>query len=332
MSAYDDLMAFQRRTEALAQVAGRLSWDQETVMPRGAADQRAEESAAIEAVLHARRTDPRLSEWLDSIDPAQLDDAGRAQLRLIRRDVARAARVPEALATEIARVTSRAQGQWAEARAADDFAAFAPVLERIVALKREEGAAIADSTAPGAVYDALLDGFEPGMTGAEVDAMFAAMRPRLVALRAACLEQPEPPGLSGHFDEAAQMRLARRLAEAFGYDMTRGRIDTAVHPFTSGGGADVRITTRTDALDPFNCLYSTIHEVGHGAYEQGIDAGHALTPGGAGGVDGRARKPEPHLREPDRARARLHRLAVRPHAREFRRSGGWRMPTPSTRG
>ncbi len=282
MSAFDELMAFQHQTEALAQIAGRLGWDQETVMPRGAVDQRAEEFAAIEAVLHARRTDPRLRDWLEAIDDTALDPVGRAQMRQIRRDVRRATRVPGALATEIARLTSRAQGLWAEARAGDDFAGFAPVLEKIVALKREEGAAIAQNSDGGAVYDALLDGFEPGATAADLERMFAAMRPRLVALRAACLEQAEPEGLTGHFDEAAQMRLARRLARTFGYDMTRGRVDKAVHPFSSGSGADVRITTRTDAQDPFNCLYSTIHEVGHGCYEQAIDPAYALSPLGQG--------------------------------------------------
>ncbi|MDR9394300.1 MAG: hypothetical protein RI571_08235, partial [Roseovarius sp.] len=39
MTAYDDLMAHQRDTQALAQVAGRQHWDQETMMPRGAAAQ-----------------------------------------------------------------------------------------------------------------------------------------------------------------------------------------------------------------------------------------------------------------------------------------------------
>jgi carboxypeptidase Taq len=112
--------------------------------------------------------------------------------------------------------------------------------------------------------------------------MFDAMRPRLVALRAAALDAPQPPALSGRFEDAAQLALAERLARAFGYDMARGRIDRAVHPFSSGSGADVRITTRTDPADPFNCLYSTIHEVGHAAYEQNVDPALTLTPAGQG--------------------------------------------------
>ncbi|RYI13369.1 MAG: carboxypeptidase M32, partial [Acetobacteraceae bacterium] len=79
-----------------------------------------------------------------------------------------------------------------------------------------------------------------------------------------------------------QMALSRELATVFGYDWNRGRVDLAVHPFSSGSGHDVRITTRVNETDPFNCFYSTIHEVGHAAYEQGIDPAFALTPIGQG--------------------------------------------------
>jgi carboxypeptidase Taq len=280
MSAYDDLMAYQRQTQALAQVAGRLGWDQETMMPDGAAPQRAEESEALEQVLHARRTDPRVGGWLDAIDPAGLDDIGRANLRHIRRRFDRTSRVPVKLAGEIARVTSSAQRDWAEARAASDFKSFAPVLARVVALKRDEAAALADG---GDAYDALLDDYEPGATGAELQAMFDALRPRLVALRDRVMgadHQPAP--LRGTFDERAQMKLSRSLARSFGYDMRNGRLDKAVHPFSSGSGLDVRITTRTSPHDPFNCTYSTIHEVGHACYEQNIDRAYLLTPLGEG--------------------------------------------------
>ncbi|MEL6211504.1 MAG: carboxypeptidase M32, partial [Pseudomonadota bacterium] len=126
MTAYDDLMAFEHDTQALGQVAGRLGWDQETVMPRGAAPQRGEEMAALEKVLHARRTAPQVGDWLAAIDAAQLDPVGQAQLREIRRSYDRASKVPADLAATIAKVTSAAQGKWAEARAADDFA-FLPL-------------------------------------------------------------------------------------------------------------------------------------------------------------------------------------------------------------
>ncbi|WP_050602316.1 carboxypeptidase M32 [Ruegeria sp. 6PALISEP08] len=277
MTAFNELMAFQRETSALGQIAGRLGWDQETVMPRGAAPQRAEEMAAIEAVLHARRSDPRVAEWLEQAAPQ--DEVGKAQMREIRRAYERAVKVPADLATAIARVTSAAQGTWAQARADEDVSAFLPVLEEVVSLKRQEGEALAQG---GDIYDAMVEDYEPYTTGAQIAAIFDEMRPRLVALRAAVLDRPEPTALSGSFDEPAQMRLSQKLATTFGYDLNNGRVDKAVHPFSSGSGLDVRITTRTSETDPFNCFYSTIHEVGHAAYEQGIDKAYLLTPLGSG--------------------------------------------------
>jgi carboxypeptidase Taq len=108
------------------------------------------------------------------------------------------------------------------------------------------------------------------------------MRPRLVALRERIKGAPEAPRLEGRFHEEGQLLLSNEVAVAFGYDFTRGRIDKAVHPFSSGSGQDVRITTRTNPTDPFNCLYSTIHEVGHATYEQGVDGAYFLTPLGQG--------------------------------------------------
>ena len=276
--AYADLMAFQRETEALGQVAGRLGWDQETMMPRGAAEQRSEEMSAMEGVLHARRTDPRLADWLEQAEAA--DAVAAANLRHIRRSFARATKVPGALAQDLARVTSRAQGIWAEARAKDDVAAFLPSLAEVIRLRREEAACLAQG---GDLYDALIDDYEPGASAASLAAMFEAMRPRLVALREAVLgASHQPAKLEGQFGQEAQMRMARDLATAFGYDWSRGRLDLAVHPFSSGSGDAARITTRVVVSDPFNCLYSPIHEVGHACYELGIDPDYRLTPLGSG--------------------------------------------------
>ncbi|NKX46180.1 carboxypeptidase M32 [Roseicyclus persicicus] len=277
MSAVQELLAFQRETEALSQVMGRLGWDQETMMPRGAAEQRGEEMAALEGVLHARRTDPRIGDWLAAAEAATEEEA--AQLRLIRRSYDRTRKVPARLAAEIARVTSVAQGKWAAARKAQDLQGFLPVLGQVIDLRREEAAALADG---GDAYDALLDGYEPGITGAEIAALFDRMRPRIVALREALMAAPPAPQLTGHFPRDQQRALAEEVAVAFGYDLARGRIDEAVHPFSSGSHNDVRITTRVDEAEPLGCIYSTIHEVGHAGYEQNVAQGYGLSVLGQG--------------------------------------------------
>ncbi|WP_102223625.1 carboxypeptidase M32 [Acidimangrovimonas sediminis] len=280
-SAMNSLMAYQRDTEALGQIAGRLEWDQETMMPRGAAEQRGEEIGALEGVLHARRTDPRIGDWLEEATPS--DEEETAYLRHIRRTYERQTRVPAKLAIELARTTSVAQGRWAEARSANDVAMFLPTLRRVVELRREQAAALADGDGPEALYDALIDDYEEGASAASLGAMFDRMRPRLVALREAVMgADHQPRDLSGHFPADGQMRVARKLASAFGYDWNCGRMDLSVHPFSSGSGTDTRITTRVVEAEPFNCLYAAIHETGHACYEQGVDPDYLLTPLGAG--------------------------------------------------
>ena len=280
MNAYAALLAFQRQTTALAQVSGLLGWDQETMMPKGAAMQRGEWMAAMSTSIHQRRADPRIGDWLAALEGADLGMVERANLRHIRRDYDRASRVPADLAAEIARTTSLAQGIWAEARANDDFVAFAPTLEKVLQLRRDEAAALApDEDA----YDALLQDYEPGMRGDDLAGLLGDLRPGLVDLRDRIRGAGRTvPRLDQRFDDKAQMALAAELAGVFGYDWSRGRLDLAVHPFSSGSGDDTRITTRVDLRDPFNCIYSTIHETGHATYEQAINPDYLLTPLGQG--------------------------------------------------
>ena len=202
MTPYEELLTFQRETEALRQISQRLGWDQETVMPRSAAPQRAEEMSAITSVLHARRSSSQVGEWLDNIDPGRLTSGEAAQVRLIARSFERATKVPGPLAAAIAAATSKAQVLWADAREDEDVSAFLPLLEEVLALKREEAEALAGA---GSHYDALLQDFEPEMSAVELEAMFAAMRPRIVALRDAIVDAEarngDQPEVSGTFDD-----------------------------------------------------------------------------------------------------------------------------------
>ncbi len=278
MSTLDALKAHVREIAALEEVARVLSWDQEAMMPAKGAELRAEQAAAVEAAIHRLSTDARIPDWIAGA-PAEAAPPDRVTLREAARTHARATKVPAELAAAIARATTLGQGVWARARAAGDFAAFAPTLARIVALKRDEASCLAapDTT----LYDALLDDHEPGMSAAGVEAIFAPLRAGLVDLRGRIAGSPRPPlRVTGRFPAEAQMALARRLATVAGYDWDGGRLDLVTHPFCSGVQGDVRITTRISADDPFNCLYSTLHETGHAIYEQGIDPALALTPAG----------------------------------------------------
>jgi len=275
--SYDALLNHIKKTTALAQVSGLLGWDQETQMPTKGGTQRAEQMGAMEGVLHARRSDPQIAAWVDAIDVSTLDAAGRANVREAQKDYETSTKVPADLAEALARHAAKAQGIWANARAAQSFADFAPTLKEMINLKRQEAAARQQGNA--SLYDTLMDDYEPGMKTSEISELLGALREGLVDLRGRISESgKEMPQLRGDFPEAKQMALARALPEIFGYDWEAGRMDLAVHPFCSGNGGDARITTRVDESNPFDCIYSTIHETGHAMYEQNIPDADTLAP------------------------------------------------------
>ena len=277
--AFTALIAHFKQIAALEQVGGVLGWDQETHMPEKGAQQRAEQFAALTSVMHEKLTDRRVTDWLAEAAEGDLSAEDQRHLAEAKHAHDRAVRIPEALAAEISRKTSLSQKIWAKARKNDDYAAFAPTLAEVLELKRQEADCLRDEGQSR--YDALLNDFEPGADAETLDTLLGGMRPGLTALREkiAGTGRDTAP-LSGTFARQAQIDLARKLASLFGYDWDAGRLDFSVHPFSVGHFDDSRITTRIDEADPFNCIYSTIHETGHAVYEQGIDRRLMFLPAG----------------------------------------------------
>ncbi len=278
MSALKELFDFNKKTLLLQSVAGRTAWDQEAMMPKKSASLRSQEMGALEEIIHTRKQDKRIGEWVDKARPETDED--KRKVELIKRGFERANLVPVKLATELAEVSSEAQIIWQKARQENSFSEFAPSLKKVVNLKREEASHL---TKTGDLYDGLINDYEYGMTKSEVSEIFDKMKPKLINLKKKIGEsEVEVSRINGDFDASKQLTLSKEIARVFHYDFDRGRIDTVTHPFCSGNGDDVRVTTRTDLKDPFNCIYSTIHEVGHASYEQNINSSYNLTPLGSG--------------------------------------------------
>lgn len=276
-SAYDALIDYVKTTSALEEIGGILGWDQEVMMPRKGNAMRADQMAALEATIHARRTATEFADLIGAVNVEPLGDAERMNVSESLKTHDRATKIPAALATEIARVTSGAQQIWADARAANSYADFAPTLEKVLDLRRQEAACLSD----GDPYDALLDDFEPGMTSDPLLELLTSIRPGLTELRGKIADKGmDVPVVTGLHSAKTQMAVAHKLADAFDYDWDSGRLDLSVHPFSSGGNNDSRITTRVSEDDVFNCFYSTIHEVGHSRYEQNMPLNMAKTPAG----------------------------------------------------
>jgi len=275
-TAYAEIRKSLRDASILSTVGTLLSWDQEVLMPADAGAFRAEQLAAMSKLSHQRRTDPRLGERiaLCETDSALTSDAQEgANLREIRREFDRATKLPSDLVVALAQTSSLAMEAWKEARARSDFALFEPHLTRIIELSKEQ-AHCWGAPEDGELYDALLDEYEPGARCADVERMFTPLRERLAPFISEVASAPRSPSEAIDKIRApidAQKAFCHFISEAVGYDFSAGRLDVSTHPFTeSMGPRDVRITTRYSEAHFADASLTTLHEVGHAMYEQGL--------------------------------------------------------------
>lgn len=283
--AYQELIQRVKDANLLGSCASVLGWDERTYMPRNGSAHRAEQMALLARLTHEMTTAPRIGELLAQVEgtsvTSEADSVPAVNVREIRRTYDRAVKLPKELVEELARVTTRAQQAWQEARQANDFPAFRPWLEKIIQLKRQEADAVGYKTAP---YDALLEEYEPGATAAEITRTFAALRADLVPLVAAIQASSRRPKISileREYPVDRQAIFGQAAAAALGFDFAGGRLDTTTHPFCSGmGPGDCRITTRYNPRHFNDAFFGILHEAGHGIYDQGLDPEHFGTPMG----------------------------------------------------
>jgi len=276
-AAYEAFLERVERRSLVGDAAGVLRWDQEVMMPEAATPARSRQLSALSAIGHELLTDEEMSEYVEALRGASLDDEQAAVFREVEREFDRATSVPTDLVEEISAATSEAHPTWREAKDADEFQTFAPDLERLVELRREYAEHV-DPDRPA--YAVLFEEYEPYLGLETADRVLTELREGLVPLieeiRESDVEAPSP--FEGEYPAEEQEAAARAVLDDLGYDWERGRLDTAPHPFSTGTQYDARVTTRFDESDPLGALGSTIHEFGHASYTQGLPTEHYGTP------------------------------------------------------
>jgi carboxypeptidase Taq len=262
--------------------AALLSWDQQTYMPPGGAEARGNQLATLSRISHDKFVSDEIGTLLGDLEQeytgAQADSDEVRLLKVTRHNYDQQVRVPSDFVSEFAVVTSKAFEAWVEARSKSDFSIFRPHLEKVVELNQRFVGFFPPADHP---YDILLDQFERGMKTSDVQAIFDTLRPQQVELIKAISEQPQVDDgfLKVPYDEAKMWDFSVEIATKFGYDWERGRQDKSAHPFTTNFSInDVRITTRFEEDNPTVMLFSTMHEAGHGLYEQGSNQAYERTP------------------------------------------------------
>lgn len=281
---YDKLKQRMAEVAELETIRWVLEWDEQTEMQSAGASWRGRQAALIDGLAHERATDPKIGELISELENTgdalgEADNPERVNIREWRRDYDRRVKLPKSLVEEMTRTAVEGRAAWVEARKNKTFSTFAPWLSKSFKLARKAADLYGHNGEP---YDALLEGYEPGITSKQASEMLRDLRQRLVPLIEAVANakrRPERKHLQGNFPLATQQAFNAEVATWIGYDLTRGGIGETVHPFCiTLGPDDIRFGTRYRENDFSDALTSSLHEAGHGIYEQGLLREHFGTP------------------------------------------------------
>ena len=282
-SAYERLHQRFERMATIHEASAMLGWDASAMMPTGGGQARGDQLAVLASLAHGLLIEPAVADDLLEAedDKQQLGLWQATNLKLMRQAHIRAVALPADLVEAQARANSACEKIWRQARQTSDFALVRPALQEVVRLVRMQAQALGEalSLTP---HDALMDGFQPGIYGADVKPVFDRYKiylkdalPQAEALQA---RRPAPVMPQGPFPVALQETLCRNLSQRAGLEADHSRLDRSTHPFCGGISTDVRITTRYDESNFAKSLLGVMHETGHALYERGLPADFARQP------------------------------------------------------
>jgi carboxypeptidase Taq len=274
-SAFDQLQQHLHHTRLLGSISSALYYDQNTVMPAAGAAWRGEQLALLASQLHGRQSSRAYAELVEAAEAELNADAPqqrRRNLQLLRLELERQRCLDPALVSALAKAQSRGNAVWQDARARNDFAAFAPALQELISLRRQQASQLADAESVArSPWEILAQPFEPDVSKARLEELFAPLKAQLPALleKVAATTTAQPAAID--LPEALQEQLGAELLDSWGYDAQRCQRARSAHPFScTVGPQDFRITTRVVQGQPLSAFLATAHEWGHSLYEQGL--------------------------------------------------------------
>jgi carboxypeptidase Taq len=269
---YQKLKKKWKRIAALSDAIAMLSWDRQAIMPSGAECARAEQIATLSVLKHEEVAAPIISDLLEEVDAQDLSSFQSANFSEMRRLHQHAAVLSAKTVDAHSRACTDCENSWRIARSDNDFKLVAKPLGLVVSITQEiaeiKGQAL--RTTP---YDALLDEYEPGGSSKKIDAVFNSLELKLKKLLPEVMEYQNRitfPSYEELIPVQNQQKLGLQIMKSLGFDFSKGRLDTSVHPFSGGVPDDVRITTRYNEKNWAESLMGVIHETGHALYEQGL--------------------------------------------------------------
>lgn len=275
------LLDFYYDIETLASAGSLFAWDMQTKMPRGGGESRGIHMMRIAKRHHQLLTSDEFGNLLAKAQPSSAED--EATLRVLNKDRKQAMALPASLVQRKHTTMAKAYPVWRQAKQEDNFALLEPYYKELFDIARESAELYGYKDHP---YDALINLYEEGTTTAQAQKLLGALKGPVIQLVRQIEEEGQPNDdllLYQDWDQNLLAETVAQMATKIGYDFNRGRLDLTTNAFctTIGGRGDVRMTSRPSEHIK-GVLSSTLHEMGHALYEQGIPAKYERTPLGGG--------------------------------------------------
>jgi len=271
--AYPKLVQHFQKIAQLDHAMTFLQWDQLVMMPAKGNDSRAKAIAELASMRHEMLTGSEVGELIEMADYQAADELEKRSVLEMSRTYQQASCLPASLVKAQSYAGSKCEHGWRSQRQENDWHGFLANFEEVVKLAREEAQLrqAADKERFATPYDALLDLYCTGDSSEFISEVFTGLKRELPELMQQVLEkQQQAVTLAGSYPVERQQELSHKLMEYLGFDFSAGRLDVSLHPFSTGGRGDQRITTRFKDDDFIDALMGTAHETGHASYEAGL--------------------------------------------------------------
>lgn len=259
--------------DKLNQTISLIYWDMRTNMPHKASESRSKVLEYLSGESFKMITSDKVKTLINDLNKCKykLNLIDSRMVEEAYKNYNKTKKIPEDRYIAFVGASSNSEIAWEEAKEKSDFSIFKPHLQTVLEFKKEFVNYLGFEKNK---YDTLLDEFEPGLTTEKLDIIFSTLRDGIIEILNKIKTSKkviDRSFLYGEFDPRTQKTLSMEVLKVLGFDLGAGRLDESVHPFTTNfGNKDVRLTTNYNPSEFTSALFSTVHEAGHGIYEQNI--------------------------------------------------------------
>jgi carboxypeptidase Taq len=274
--AVSSFKELDQRISHLTDILCLISWDQKTIAPKKGRELFSGAIGTLSTEMFKLSTSSEMERLVHALSRPEadtyLEETTKAAVRIRAKEFRKLRSIPESEYKEFVILTANANTVWEEAKKKSDFSLYQPTLEKIVSYTKKFAEYYGYEGHP---YNALLEEYEPGITVEILDPLFADLRTNSINLLNRIKnssDKPDAEFLKKEYSISKQKEFNRFILPKIGFDVEAGRLDETVHPFAQQvNTGDVRITTRYNKDNVRSAIFGTIHEAGHGMYEQGVN-------------------------------------------------------------